>query len=286
MFSVLIPVYNHSKYVKQSVISALRSALVSEVVLVDDGSSDASASIAADLAGRHRDRVRNLTKKGEGNRGTHIRLNQLVEAAKHDWVAVLNSDDVFVDGRFEAIVEHTSFPESDFVFGNLFLINADGRLIGAKRGPFDTSTPYPREFDVWKMVQSGNLFDLLAHQNCLGTTSNMVFTKALHRRIGGFGAFRYVHDWDFGLRAMALGRCAYVRRYLTAYRIHETNTINEACDKVRLESCNLFDRLLSDFPELAEQRLFRIGLEQNVNLAEGHAFQIAGTKTPPRAASA
>ena len=285
IFSVVIPVYNHARYVRQAVRSALRSALVNEVILVDDGSSDTSARIVGDLASRYPDRVRNLTKEGEGNRGTHIRLNQLVEAAKRDWVAVLNSDDVFVDGRFEAIVEHSSFHESDFLFGNLLLINASGKLVGAKRGPFDTGTPFPREFDVAKMAQSGNLLELLAHQNCLGTTSNMVFTKALHARIGGFAAFRYVHDWDFALRAMALGRCTYVRRFLTAYRTHGTNTISGALTEVHLESRTLFDRLVADFSQLSERPLFRIGLQQNVNLAATQAARIAQAKQP-RAASA
>ncbi len=268
MFSVLMPVYNHAKYVMQAVVSALRSPLVSEVLLVDDGSSDGSAGILAELAARNPARVRNLTKKAEGNRGTHVCLNELVAAAKCDWVAVLNSDDVFVDRRFEAIVAHPSFPESDFVCGDLLLIDAGGRLTGAKRGPFDTGIPFPREFDVEQMVECGNLLDLLAHQNYLGTTSNMVFTKALHARIGGFAAFRYVHDWDFALRATVLGRCAYMRRYLTAYRMHPTNTINDASakEKVEAEARLLFDRLLADFPQLNEQPYFRMGFDQNVNL--------------------
>jgi hypothetical protein len=65
-----------------------------------------------------------------------------VEAAKCDWVAVLNSDDVFVDSRFEAVIAHPSFQECDFVFGNLLFINADGRLIGAKRERGSESTKW------------------------------------------------------------------------------------------------------------------------------------------------
>lgn len=284
-FSIVMPVYNHAKYVRQAVLSALRSPLVSEVLLVDDGSTDGTAGILTELAAKHPARVRNLTRKGQGNRGAHNRLNELVEAAQCDWVAVLNSDDVFVDGRFEAIVADDRFPENDFVFGNLLLIDATGRLVGAKRGPFDIGTPFPREFDVRRMVENGSLLDLVAHQNFIGTTSNMVFTKTLHAQIGGFAAFRYVHDWDFVLRAMALGRCSYVRRYLTAYRMHTDNTIKEDSTKVNAESRTLFDRLLVDFPQLAKRPCFRIGLEQNVNLVATEAVKIAETK-PARAASA
>jgi glycosyltransferase involved in cell wall biosynthesis len=247
-------------------MSALRSPHVNEVVLVDDGSSDGSPKVLAELAAENPTRVRDLTNGDGRNRGAHNRLNELVEAARCPWVAVLNSDDVFVDGRFEAIVADKRFPESDFVFGNLLLVDAGGKLISAKRGPTNPGNSFPGEFDVGEMVKSGNLVDLMAHQNCIGTTSNMIFTKKLHARIGGFAAFRYVHDWDFALRAMALGCCSYIRRYLTVYRMHASNTINESSAQVNVESRILFDRLLTDFPQLAERRYFRIGLRNNVYL--------------------
>lgn len=266
-FSVLIPVYNHANYVRQAVASALRSPLVHEVILLDDGSADGSAEILAELSRRNPTRVRDLTKKSEGNRGAHNRLNELVQAATSSWVAVLNSDDIFVDSRFEAILGDPSFPRSDFVYGNLLIIDEAGRLVSAKRGPFDPFRHFPQGFDVEKMAEGGDLLDLLAHQNFLGTTSNMIFTRALHTRIGGFRAFRYVHDWDFALRAMVLGRCCYVRRYITSYRMHPGNTINESAAKVSSEARTLFDRLTNDFPHLAQRPYFGISLEQNVTLS-------------------
>jgi glycosyltransferase involved in cell wall biosynthesis len=266
-------------------MSALRSPLVSEVLLVDDGSTDGTAGLLAELAAKHPARVRDLTTQGQGNRGAHNRLNQLVESAKCSWVAVLNSDDVFVDGRFEAMVSDDRFLQSDFIFGNLLLMDATGKLFSAKRGPFDPGKPFPRTFDVGRMVESGSLLDLLAHQNYLGTTGNLVFTKELHARIGGFAAFRYVHDWDFALRAMAVGRCSYIRRYLTAYRMHPANTINEDSTKVKAESRILFDQLLIDFPQLAKRPYFRIALEQNINLEITPADKFVETK-PARATSA
>src|SRR5436309_2488795 len=132
MFSVVIPIYNHRAFLSEAVSSALRSALVSEVLLLDDGSSDGSAQLAAQWA-RADARVQDLTPPGGGNRGAHNRLNELVVAAKCDWVAVLNSDDAFVAKRFEIISAHARFGSSDFIFGNLLLMDGDGRLMGVKR---------------------------------------------------------------------------------------------------------------------------------------------------------
>jgi glycosyltransferase involved in cell wall biosynthesis len=227
MFSVVIPVYNHAKFVKQAIWSALRCPLATEIVVVDDGSNDGSRSILASLAAAYPGRVRDLTPLSGGNRGAHQRLNELVEVAQNEWIAVLNSDDAFVDGRFESIVQDTGFAGCDLAFGNLLFMDGRGALTGAKRGPVDTWKPFRPSIELLKMIADRRFAELMAEQNYIVTTSNMIFRKSLHARIGGFRNYRYVHDWDFALRAMQLGRSVYISRFLTAYRIHSQNTIGE-----------------------------------------------------------
>ena len=265
MFSIVVPIYNHVRFLEQAVASALRSPLVTEVLLLDDGSRDGSAAVASRLAAGAGSRVRNVTPKDGGNRGAHQRLNELVDAARCEWVSVLNSDDVFVRGRFETISSFPGFSEADFVFGHLLFIDERGALIGAKRGPADPGVPFPAAFLVPQMVAEGKMVDLLAHQNYLGTSSNMVFRKSLYSRVGGFAPYRYVHDWDFALRALVLGRPLYIPRYLTAYRMHASNTISEGAQKVNAEVEFLFARFLSDFPHLLDRPEFVLALQNNAH---------------------
>jgi glycosyltransferase involved in cell wall biosynthesis len=241
MFSVVIPIYNHAKFVRQAIWSALRSPLVKEILVVDDGSKDGSHEIAAGLAAAH-SRVRDLTPPSGGNRGAPERLNELVERAQCEWIAVLNSDDVFVSGRFEAIVRDPQFPDCDFAFGNLLLMDERGALTGAKRGPLDSWVPFRPSLDLLRMLAERRFVELLREQNHLITTSNMVFRKSLHARLQGFRPYRYVHDWDFALRAMLLGRPAYIRRFLTAYRVHRRNTILEDARMGDIETRSMLDR--------------------------------------------
>jgi GT2 family glycosyltransferase len=116
------------------------------------------------------------------------------------------------------------------------------------------------------MVQGRDFLDLLSHENYLVTTSNMVFTKELFGRVGGFANFRYVHDWDFALRAMAVGCPLYVRRYITGYRFHSRNTIRENTNAVNLEAKAVFDRYRKDFPEIVRRPAFQVGMKHNVYL--------------------
>src|SRR4051812_2397202 len=98
MFTVVIPVYNHERYLERAIGSALRSPLVTEILVVDDGSTDQSAAVLSQFSRAFGSRVSNFTIEGEGNRGAHNRLNQLCGKARSEFIAVLNSDDEFVPG--------------------------------------------------------------------------------------------------------------------------------------------------------------------------------------------
>lgn len=266
MFSVVIPVYNHRPYVAEGLVSALRSRLVTEILVVDDGSRDGSAALLERLAAPHGGRVRNLTPPEGGNAGAHNRLNQLVEAASQPWIAVLNSDDAFLPERFAVAAMRVRKTAIDFLTGHILIMDEDGRPLGRKRGPLSPEFPFPAELDVSGLMAAGDLLPLLANQNIIATTSNMMFTKALWQRIGGFADYRYVHDWDFALRAIALGTPAYLPLYLTRYRVHISNTIRESTEAVDRETTKVFQCFFKDFPELAARPEVKLAISGNQHL--------------------
>jgi len=263
MFSVVIPVFNHEQYLTECVLSAVRSPLVSEVLLLDDGSRDGSAALAKQLAAGALKKVRDVTPLGRGNRGAHSTLNELVGQAEGEWIAVLNSDDVFTPSRFELIRRRMRYQQFDLVFGNVVVIDAQGRQLGGKRAMYDPQLPFPQNFDVDGMAKRAEWLPLLAHQNFLATTSNMVFRKELWCKVGGFSDLRYLHDWDFVLRAALTGTVSYVPHALSAYRVHARNTIKEDSRGVDAEVSAMFDRLLLHNPGFSDNEAVREGLAAN-----------------------
>ncbi len=249
MFSVLIPVYNHRGYVADAVHSALASSLVKEVLLADDGSSDDSREVVARLSKDRSGRVRDLTPAKGGNVGAHARLNQLAEAASQPWLAVLNSDDIFAPARFEAVQMAVNRTKYDFVTGYIALMDGAGAPLGVKRGPLSPEFPFPQRTRVRDLLKRHDLLPLLANQNFMATTSNMLFTKNLYRKVGGFRDYRYVHDWDFALRAVLLGRPLFLPQLLVRYRTHASNTIKEDGSRVTAEVRRLFRTVEADFVE-------------------------------------
>jgi glycosyltransferase involved in cell wall biosynthesis len=263
MFSVIIPVYNHERYLRQAVLSAVRSRLVSEVLLLDDGSSDGSYDLVQELSAGALERVRDVTPENRVNRGAHICLNDLTAAAKCEWVAVLNSDDTFIADRFEAIERSLRLRKADFIFGDLVVVDEEGRQLGLKNGPFHPQYPFPPGLSAAEMAGKGKWAELLANQNFIATTSNMVFRKGLFQKIGGFADYRYIHDWDFALRATLTGKALYLPHPLTCYRVHSSNTIKESTLKADEEVRAMFRAVHRDFPEAADIQEWQVSIAGN-----------------------
>lgn len=244
MFSVVIPVYNHERYLDEAVASALADPLVKEILLADDGSRDNSLALIEELAARYHNRVQNLTQYPVANIGAHAMLNRLTQAASQPWVAVLNSDDAFIPGRFAAVRNLHRLHRFDFCFGNLAIVDAESSVIGRKRAHKDPQYPFPAVAGLTD-TNDGLLLRMLS-QNYIATTSNMVFTRKIFDAVGGFRNYRYAHDWDFAIRCMVLGKACYVPDFLTRYRVHGSNTIKEARDKQDQEVRELFATLDKD----------------------------------------
>ncbi len=271
-FSVVIPVYNHQRYVLSTLLSVLAAREVDEVLVMDDGSSDASAMILEAFGKQGRPRVINCTSVPRNNIGAPACLNHLCAKASGEWIAVLNSDDHFVPGRFFHARQAMRTDPGDFLFGQMMLMDSEGLVFAEKRVPYDPEYPLPDWIVTKDLHDRGNCIDLLANQNFIATTGNMIFTKKLWKMVGGFSDYRYVHDWDFALRACIQGRSRFIPFPLTSYRLHPSNTIKESTEKVDAEIVRMFERLIDDFPHLMKRPGFRISLAENRHIANPTAL--------------
>ena len=274
MFSVLIPSFNHARYLRQAVESAVRDPLVGEVLVVDDGSRDGSQGVIDHLVRTYGSRVRDIGTGAGSNRGAHVRLDELVDAAGNDWVAVLNSDDMFVPSRFALAHGLARTGRTEFISGQLLIMDQTGRVCGRKRGWLDPEYPFPGPLGDsvgtgdWRRPEWQEAFRArLLNQNYIASTSNMLFTRRLHARLGGFRDYRYCHDWDFAIRAAFAGDVGWCHHYLTIYRTHGSNTILASAESIRAEVRRMFQRIVADVPGTELPPLCRVGLNANGYLA-------------------
>jgi glycosyltransferase involved in cell wall biosynthesis len=95
--SVVIPSYNRAHTLQRALQSVYQqSSAVDEVILVDDGSTDDSNLALADLFPA-------LTIIRQSHQGVSAARNRGIRAARHDWIALLDSDDCWLPRKIETI---------------------------------------------------------------------------------------------------------------------------------------------------------------------------------------
>jgi succinoglycan biosynthesis protein ExoO len=100
--SVIVPAYNAADFLTRALHSALAQTMPDlELIVVDDASSDATLALAREVAARD-PRVRVL--HNERNRGMYLTYNRAIDAARGEWIAALDADDIWLPERLERML--------------------------------------------------------------------------------------------------------------------------------------------------------------------------------------
>ena len=218
LVSVVIPAYNHEHLISATLESVFSQTLADfELIVVDDGSQDQTAAVVASFKD---DRLKLVRQE---NRGTAAAVNRGLELSRGSYIAILNSDDIFLPKRLALLLSLLrEKPEAMLAFSRVSLIDAEGNPFAA--GEPETLWLKEAEADYHK---SGDLLLSLLRDNFLCTSSNFFFRRCLLAEIGYFRDLRYVNDLDFLLRALCRHPGVFYQEELLAYRQHGTNTLKE-----------------------------------------------------------
>lgn len=102
MFSVVIPVYNCEKTIERvldSIKDQTRFDLIEEIIVLNDGSTDRTDQIITDYLSRHP--ALPIIYLKHPDRGVSYSRNRGIRAAKAEWIALLDADDVWVGHKLE-----------------------------------------------------------------------------------------------------------------------------------------------------------------------------------------
>jgi glycosyltransferase involved in cell wall biosynthesis len=188
-FSVVVPAYNASQTLRETVRSAQEQDFDDfEVLISDDGSTDDTLDLARSIAGTD-SRVRVLSAE---NGGCASARNRGFEAASGEICVPLDSDDKLAPGCLSAMSAFIGArPDYDIYSSNGTRVMPDGRS-----EPFFSGPAFAHE-------TSWTLDDIIL-VNRINITSGV--RRDLWERVGGFtSGLRYAEDYDFWLRSLALG---------------------------------------------------------------------------------
>lgn len=206
--SVIMTVYNGSRFLEDAVRSVLRQTFVDfEFIIVDDGSTDDSVSILRAFAGvDHRIRV-----VEQANGGIAVALNRALQEAACDLVAHIDHDDrVLPEWLAEQMAFLERHPECSVVSSYGYFLSTSGARFGFSGNPVDVERGR-RELDP-------SLFVELIH-------SSVIMRRADVLRVGGYRSLG-AEDRDLWGRIVTAGlmiRCNPVP--LVEYRLHGASEI-------------------------------------------------------------
>jgi glycosyltransferase involved in cell wall biosynthesis len=227
--SAIMPIYNSERYLAAALDSVLAQTLGNvEVVAVDDGSTDASAAIADRYAAAHPHVVRVIHQPNGGV--CHAR-NSALAAARGDYFALLDADDIWLPHHLEASVALLRRrPELDLVHADIERIDRDGNSLGCKE----------RHWDQVGDDAFVALFLRREHVCCL----TAVFRREAVERVGGFDErFNRLgcEDRDLWLRITSTAPIAYIDNVHARYRLHGNN-MSANFDRMRQARLRLVDK--------------------------------------------
>lgn len=218
--SVAIPAFNAAPTVVQAVESVLsQEGARAEVIVVDDGSSDATSDVVrAASAEAEEGRVRLLHHAGRANRGVAASRNLAVDQARAPFVAFLDADDWLLPGsiasRLEVLQRHDV---AVLAYGRIRLA-MPGTAVAAFVGAGVPGRPLP--IGTW-----------LLFENPIPTSTVMVRRSEVRAPLFPETLHHQVEDWAAWMELCRGGPAVFVDRELAVYRQTPTSWSNRLADR-------------------------------------------------------
>ena len=224
--SVVVPAYNAVRTLPATIASIeAQTVRPLEIIVVDDGSKDATAELAESLG------ARSITQENAGHAAAR---NTGVRAAQGRYVAFVDADDLWLPEKLEQQLAHiASNPQ------------IRGLQTGAARVDDDLRLLWIEECDPG----DDQLLDAVLFRNMPALMSTLLVERELFEEVGGFDASLIIlQDWDLAIRLARKGQLHSLRPALSAYRYFDTS--QSANVDIHVEpGLRVLDRLFAD-PDL------------------------------------
>jgi hypothetical protein len=200
-YTVVIPAYDAAAWISDAIRSTIdQEPAPAEIIVVDDGSHDETAAIAASFAGVH------VVRRPNG--GEAAARNTGLRAASTRWVSFLDADDTYLPYRQQRVVAHLAAHPEDAVVATDALIEEDGAFLYTNNSR--PGTEFAHTDQRWNILDRNFI---MSHVMC---------DRERLLALGGFDeALVHACDWDMWIRyVLDGGRIGFVDAPLSRYRRH------------------------------------------------------------------
>ena len=260
LISVVIPAYNHEKYIGAAIDSVLNQTVSDlELIVVDDGSTDSTGEIVKSYSDPR------LSYYHQENQDAYNTINRGMSLAGGKYIAILNSDDVYTLDRFERLLQCREETGAECIISDVTPISDEGVEFTDQDFGWNLWHQKNRAF----YFRCGDIYTAFLKGNFMVTTSNLFMTREASLRVGKFCSLRYLHDYDYIFRLMLAypnGVHYLADEKLLYYRIHSGNTLGEAAVIGRQQDQQLISTYLAARAPEAYRGLIAAGCERLIEL--------------------
>ena len=243
--SILIPCFNADQWLGEAIESALSQTWDdTEVIVVDDGSTDGSLDIVRGFAGRVR-------WESAANAGANPTRNRLLQLATGAWVQYLDADDCLLPDKIAEQVHFLEgYPDTDVVFGPVTLEHHEHGAVRLER------LEIPAPHDPW----------ILLARWYLPQTGAPLWRKQAIESVGGWKADQPAcQEHELYLRLLMAGKCfRYHDSNGAVYRQWSESTLwkknKRRTRQLRLEIEDRLEAFLKSGDQLTAERLWAINM--------------------------
>jgi alpha-1,3-rhamnosyltransferase len=208
--SVIIPSYNHERFVEQAIMSVIDQTYKNfELIIIDDGSKDKSPHLIKTLINKFDSS--NIIFETQENMGLSKTLNKGIRMANGEFIGFLASDDVYLPNMIEECVNVLSTEKANVcaVYSDGFIIDGDGRKIC-------------KHSEKFKIPLGKNAYKELLLRNWIGA-GGVLYRKSSLIECGLFDENIEIEDYDLFLRLTKIFQIKYIPKLLFLYRRHSLN---------------------------------------------------------------
>ncbi|MBN1796220.1 MAG: glycosyltransferase [Sedimentisphaerales bacterium] len=274
--SVVMTSYDHEVYLSESIESVLNQTFGDfELIIIDDSSRDRSKKIIENYANQD-PRVKAVYHSE--NRGIAKTLNEALEIAEGQYIAIAASDDLWLCDKLEKQMKFLNQNNNLVVWSDAYIINAEGK---------DTGLLWSRRYKIDNKKKNGNIFYELLWGNFICPQS-LILKRTIAQEIGFDARLNFAVDYKFLITISQKYNFHFISEPLVKYRMHGQNAIFHGSGLWEKDMLKIFSKIIQQnsntLPRKLKARLHsRIGkylLVRKKYKLSRHHFLIASKCEP------
>lgn len=241
MISVIVPAYNHERFIDEALRSlAAQTYAPLELIVLDDGSTDTTFKRIQEMLPELEQRFTRVRIGTKPNEGAAKTISRCLEMAQSELVFMLDSDDVAFPEAIEHLLPYMEAPGVALAVGNNQYIDSDSHPIDLERGGerFPTLLEFhtqwrenfsiERDFGTYASLIGGNYIP-----------NGWLFRRDCVAKVGGYACDFALDDWSLLLKMVKRYRVAYAGEILAKYRVHDGNMSRLQVERMFLDTARI-----------------------------------------------